>query len=158
MMLAGSLHESLNAWHPVGDGRQTHSHTQGAWTVTITADRADSVGCAIWELTVSRVVVGEAKRPVRDWAERIAKRASGLLESLRVHEVDDQRNEAILRSQSPSKKGSKAQYYEIHLSGNEVATMKRFAADTNAGTRREQIAFSLTNEVIGKLSEDLIAE
>ena len=158
MTLADSLLESLSDWQPTGDGRHAHSHSAGDWTVALTADRADSVGCACWELTVSRASVNEPKRNLRQWAERIANRTTGLLESLQVIEVDDDKNEAILRSSKPSKKADIVRYYEVHLFGIGLATVRRYAANTAAGTRREQVSYVLTNEVIAKLAEDLIAE
>lgn len=158
MTLADSLLESLSAWQPSGDGRQTHNHSAADGTVALTVDRADSVGCSCWELTVSRASVNEPKRNLRQWAERIASRTTGLLESLQVIEVDDEKNEAILRSSKPSKKATIARYYEVHLVGIGLATVRRYAADTAAGTRREQVPYVLTNEVIAKLAEDLIAE
>jgi len=157
MTLADNLLESLSAWQPAGEGRQTYSHSAGEWSVALTTDRADSVGCACWELTVSRVSMNESKRNVRQWAEQIA-RTTGLLESLQVIEVDDEKNEAILRSSKPTKKADIARYYEVHLVGMSLATVRRYGADTAAGTRREQVPYVLTNEVIAKLAEDLIAE
>jgi hypothetical protein len=158
MTLADSLLESLSAWQTTGDGRHLHRHLAGDWSVELTADRVDSVGCACWELTVSRAWVNEPQRNLRQWAERIATRTTGLLESLQVIEVDDEKNEAILRSSKPSKKADIAQYYEVHLFGMGLATVRRYAADIGAGTRREQVSFVLTNEVIAKLADDLIAE
>jgi hypothetical protein len=158
MTLADSLLESLSAWQPAGEGRQTYTHSAGEWTVALMADRADSVGCACWELAVSRASVNEPKRNLRQWADRIAHRTTGLLESLQVIEVDDEKNEAILRSSKPTKKADIARYYEVHLVGVGLATVRRYAADTAAGSRREQVPYVLTNEVIGKLAEDLIAE
>jgi hypothetical protein len=158
MTLADNLLESLSAWQPTGKGRQSHSYPAGDWSVTLTVDRADSIGCACWELTVSRASVNEPHRELRQWADRIASRTTGLLESLQVIEVDDEKNEAILRSSKPTRKADIVTYYEIHLAGMGLATVRRYAADKAVGSRREQVSFVLTNEVIAKLAEDLIAE
>lgn len=158
MTLADNLLESLNAWQPTGDGRQTYSNSTGDWSVTLTVDRADSIGCACWEMTVSRASVNELPRELRQWADRIANRTTGLLESLQVIEVDDEKNEAILRSSKPTRKANVVHYYEVHLDGMGLATVRRYAAEIKSGMRREQISFVLTNEVIAKLADDLIAE
>ena len=46
---------------------------------------------------------------------------AGLLEPLKVYEVDDTRNEAVLRSEAPAAKGDALSYYEIRLSGLSTA-------------------------------------
>lgn len=158
MTLADNLLESLNGWQPATAGRHSHTHASGDWTVTVTADRVETVGSSCWEVTVARTAPSPHARALRPWAEEIARRTTGLLESLKVHEVDDQKGEAVLRSSKPTKKGTVLHYYDVHLYRQGLATVRRYAADANAGSRREQIAFALTNEVIAKLADDLIAE
>ena len=46
-------------------------------------------------------------------------------------------------------------YYEVHLRGLTHATVRRFQANRAAGTRREQVAFALTHEVLAKLAGDI---
>ena len=157
MTLADSLLESLEGWRPP-EGRQTHSFAANDWTVSVTADRSDSVGCLLSDLTVARSTVDALPWPVRSWAERVAGRVTCLMEPLKVIEVDDERREAILRSQAPAKKGAIAQYYEIQLNGNGVSNVRRFKADTTAGTKREQVPFALTHEAVAKLAEDISKE
>lgn len=155
MTLADSLLESLESWRPPAEGRHTLTHNHGDWAVSVTADRADSVGCLIGDITVTRTSVGGDRLPVGEWANRTASRVTGLIEPLKVIEVDADKDEAMLRSTSPSKKGDNANYYEVLLTGVGGATVKRYRADTAAGTRRESIPYALTHEVVAKLADDL---
>ena len=70
-------------------------------------------------------------------------------------EVDDHQQEAILRSDDPTVKGDDRLYYEVHLRGLSHATVRRFKGSRAASTRREQVAFALTHEVLAKLVEDI---
>lgn len=155
MTLADSLLESLESWRPPAGGRHTLTLSPGDWSVSVTADRADSVGCLIWDMTLTHTAVGGDHLPVADWAKRTASRVTGLIEPLNVIEIDTSKNEAMLRSTSPSMKGEVASYYEVLLTGTGGATVKRYRADTATGARREQTAFALTHEVVAKLADDM---
>jgi hypothetical protein len=155
MTLADSLLESLESWRPPAEGRHTLTLTPGDWAVSVTADRADTVGCLIWDLSVTRTTVGGDRQTVAEWAKRSAERITGLVEPLKIIEIDTEKNEAMLRSTSPSRKGEVASYYEVLLTGLGGASVRRYRADTAAGGRREQIAFALTHEVVSKLADDL---
>lgn len=71
--------------------------------------------------------------------------------------MDDARQEAVLRSDSPSRKGETASYYELRLHGLTTAVVRRYQANPAAGTRREQVVFPLTHEVLAKLAADIAA-
>ncbi|HEY2783642.1 MAG TPA: hypothetical protein VGJ05_01595 [Fimbriiglobus sp.] len=152
--------EALAAWQPIGSGRQTWSHLLPAegWVVGLEADRSDSVGCVAWQLSLARTGSAPLGQTTRKWADKIAARVTGLLEPLKVVEVDDPAAEAILRSTTPSKRGPNAAYYEIALSGTEKASVRRFHSDPKAGTPRTQVSFSLTHEVLAKLVDDMIRD
>ena len=151
MILAELLPGRLNEWRPSGEGRHSWSETDAAsgWTVHITADRNDSLGCLAWEIELSRpnAVSGLT---LRTWAERIAGHVGGFLEDLKLLEVDDTLNEAILRSDEPTRRGAEVTYYEVRLTGLTRAVVRRFKADTSIASRREQISFAVTHEAIGK--------
>jgi hypothetical protein len=86
----------------------------------------------------------------------IAERVSGLLEPLAIYEVDEARNEAILRSEEPSRKGEALAYYEVRLVGLSCATVRRFAS-TRTTPGRTQVAFAITHETLAKLAGDIAA-
>ena len=65
----------------------------------------------------STPLAGGDAAALRAWADRIAGRARGLLEPLKVIEVDAERDEAILRSDTPAAQGEDRFYYEVHLKG-----------------------------------------
>src|SRR4051794_10149352 len=114
MTLTESLLPKLSDWLPAGAGRHSWSESFPAegWTVAITADKADSLSCLVWELTLARTADASAGLALKSWAAAIAQRVSGLMEPLAVYEVDQTRNEAVLRSEEPSRKGEALAYYE----------------------------------------------
>jgi hypothetical protein len=153
MTLENTLLEKLSEWRP-GPGRQ-ELHVAGAgWRVTVTADRSDVLGCLLWDLNLQRD--GSAKVDVQAWAANAAARITGLMEPLRVVEVDCSRQEAQLRSESPLERGDKRFYYELLLNGLGIATLRRFQT-LNGGGKRAQTTYTLTHEVLAKLVGDLTA-
>ena len=148
----------LADWRPAG--RQTlHVAPEGAgWALTLSADRSDEVACLIWELTLRRTAPAAAGQTVKAWAGRAARRVTGLLEPLKVVEVDEPRNEALLRSREAARRGDELFYYEVLLRGTSEAQLRRYRAAAEPGSRREQIAFPLTHEAVAKLVGDLTAD
>jgi hypothetical protein len=161
MTLNETLLAKLAEWRP-GAGRKTlNVPDEGAgWAVSLTADRADELGCLTWELTLRRgaPLPGGDAQALRAWADRAAGRARGLLETLKVVEVDGERDEALLRSDTPSSKGEDRFYYEVRLKGAGVADVRRYRGSLAATGKREQIAFALTHEALARLAADLSAE
>lgn len=152
-----SLLPKLSEWKPAGEGRHSLAVAlpEVGWAVHLTADKTDSLSCLVWELTCARTDEAPAGFTLKGWAEGVAQRATGLLEPLRLLEVDDARGEALLRSDAPAKKGERLAYYEARLFAAGRATVRRFLASrTESG--REQVAFALTHEVLAKLADDIV--
>jgi hypothetical protein len=153
--------EKLAEWRP-GRGRHTLGVPDEAtgWATAVTADRADELGCLVWEMAVRRstTLPGGDARALRAWGDRIAARARGLLEMLKVVEVDAERDEAILRSDTPTAKGEERFYYEVHLKATGSASVRRYHGSLAGQGKREQIAFALTHEALARLADDLTAE
>lgn len=158
MTLAKALQQKLSNWNHAGSERSSlvAADEGSGWTATITADRADELGCRVWELTCQRVA-GPMAAGLRTWAERICSRVTGLLEPLRLVEVDAQRLVAQLRSQSPTARDEQEFYHEVLLHAAGTAAVRRYQA-ARAGQPRQQVAFVLTHEVLAKLAGDLTAE
>ena len=156
MTLTESLLPKLSEWRPAGAGRHSWSAAfpDEGWTVHLTADRADSLSCLAWELTLARTGEAPEGLTLRTWASAIADRVSGLMEPLKLLEVDDTRGEAILRSDEPTKKGERVSYYEVRLTGLTQAVVRRFTA-TRTTSGREQVPFALTHETLAKLAGDV---
>jgi hypothetical protein len=156
MTLAESLLPKLSDWRPAGDGRHSWSETPAAlgWTVQLAADKTDTLSCLVWELTLTRTAEPPAGLTLEGRAEAVAARVRGLMEPLAVHEVDTTRDEAVLRSTSPTKRGEALAYYEVRLHGLGRAVVRRFRA-TRAAPGREQVAFALTHEALAKLAGDI---
>ena len=155
MTLAETLQQRLSGWTPSGTGRHTWSTPFEGWTVHIAADRNDSLSTLVWDLVLERNGPGPEGMTLKSWASDIAGRVSGLLEDLKVIEIDSTRDEAILRSDEPSRRGDMLGFYELRLTGLDRALLRRFKADTAAKTKREQVPFAVTHEVLGQVAEDI---
>ena len=155
MSLENTLLEKLADWRP--DGRQPLVVPGEPWAVCLTADRSDQVGCLMWELTLRRCPPA-ASATLQAWAERVAGRVTGLLEPLKLLEVDTLRDEALLRSEEPARRGERVFYYELLLKGRGEALLRRYHGAHHGQARREQVAFALTHEALAKLVADLTAD
>lgn len=156
MTLNEKLLPKLSDWRPVGDGRHSlnAAFPDEGWSVQLAADKADTLSCLLWEVSLARTSEVPAQFSLRDWAARVASRVTGLMEPLRVLEVDDARGEAVLRSDTPAKKGERVAYYEVRLANGTTATVRRFHASRTA-SGREQVAFAITHEALAKLASDI---
>jgi hypothetical protein len=159
MMLNETVLHELAEWRPAG-GRQTLNLSDKAsgWALAITADRNDELGCLAWELSFQRSGKAPAGHDLAGWAQRVADRVTGLLEPLKVVEVDCLRREALLRSNEPAQRQDRILYYEVLLKNNNQATVHRYKGFPLSTGRREQVAFALTHEALAKLAADLTAD
>jgi hypothetical protein len=157
MTLDERLLENLANWRP-DTGRQALvvSGPTDSTNVTVTADRCDVVGAQLWEVAYHRPATLNADG-LRSWAEKTAARATGLLEPLRVLEVDTERLTALLRSQAPTQRGDNLFYYELKLHGDGRAQLERFQAPAKPEGHRQQTIFALTHETLAKLVADIDA-
>jgi len=158
MTLDEALRQKLSEWRPSGSGRVTLviPDEGTGWSATLSADRADEFSCLTWELSLRRTA--GAVPDLRGWADRVARRVTGLLEPLRVVEVDAARAEAQLRSDSPTQRSDHLFYSEVLLTGGGAACLRRYRTGRQPGARREQVAFPLTHEALAKVAADLVAE
>jgi hypothetical protein len=159
MNLSEALLERLGNRKPAS-GRTSVSAIDEAsgWSATAAVDEANSLSCLLWELRLRRgpSTAEGSSDELRIWAEQIANRATGLLENLRVMEIDASRGQALLRSQQPAQRGDEVFYYEVLLTGTHEVLLRRYRAWHNNG-RREQVTFAVTNEALAKLVSVLIA-
>ena len=161
MTLDEPLLARLAEWRPAGDGPHAFHAPLAApgWALALTADRAETLGCLATELTVRQPA---ADQPVEaaaltQWAVRAVRRVTGLLEPLKLVEVDVTRSEALLRSERPSARGESVQYYELLLRGEHAATLRRYQAPRTGPGKRQPVPFALTHETVAKLAADLTA-
>lgn len=150
MTLENTLLQKLAEWRPAA-GRQTLTVTDAiaGSSVSITSDRQEGLGCAVWELALHRIAATGGET-LQSWARRCEGPVAGLLEPLQVLEIDAERGEAILRSNDPSRRGEELHYYELLLKGTSEAVMRRYRMPRPNG-RREQVAFTLTHEAAARL-------
>jgi hypothetical protein len=156
MTLEETLLQNLAEWR-FDNGRQTLTvaHPETGWTGTVAADCSDRVGCHLWEVNLTRPETAPAAADLTTRAERLASRATGLMEPLRLIEVDVQGDTALLRSAVPQKRGDDLFYYEVLLR-SAGAGVRRY--QSSAKGARQQVAFPLTHEATAKLAADLTAD
>jgi hypothetical protein len=161
MSLAETLLEKLADWRPAGEGRPSAGIAlpEHGWTVGLTAEKADSVGCRLTQLEATRSEpVADDDAALEAHVRRAAGRATGLLEPLRLVEIDRGRHVALLRSDAPAAKGDAVQYYEVQFQGRNRVTVGRFKAKKVSPAGREAIPFALTHEALAKLVDDLVRD
>lgn len=154
MTLDETLRQKLADWRP-DTTRQTLTvaDADSDWKVTITADRVESLGGLLWEVALERLSTAP-EIPLAQQAERISSQVTGLLEPLRLVEIDAHRNLAQLRSTAPAARGNDLAYYEVLREANGSTQLRRYQ-HTTPGGKRQQIPFSLTHEALAKLVADL---
>lgn len=159
MTLNETVTAKLAEWRPAASERSTLAipDAGAGWTVAVSADRNDELGCMVWELSLRRAGAAAAGVTLATWAERAAAHVTGLLEPLKLLEVDAQRQEAQLRSQKPSERGQALYYYEVLLKGTSEALLRRFQASHETGKPRTQVAFPMTHESLARVVADLAA-
>ena len=161
MTLAETVLQKVADWRPSGERRHSLLIPDGGsgWAVELQADRCDELGCRVWEMTLRRTrKLASSASALQSWADRAAERVTSLLEELRVVEVDPQRNEALVRSSTPTCREQTVSYFEVLLRGTKSATLRRFHAYQEPGHRREQISFPITHEALAKVVADLTSE
>src|SRR4051812_37116725 len=98
MTLENTLQQNLAKWRfPHGERRELTVEENG-WVAAIHADSADTVGCHVWEIALSRPNGPEGTVDLKARAARLADQVTGLLEPLKLLEVDDAHGTALLRS------------------------------------------------------------
>jgi hypothetical protein len=158
MTLENLLQRKLADWRPDSTSdRLTVDDAAGGWRATVRADTVETVGARLREVSVARLAPLDNPAPLADRARAVASRVTGLLEPLRLVEVDSPQDVAQLRSDSPAVKGEGVAYYEVTLHGHGAAQVSRYEAGHNGGKRR-QVPFTLTHEALGKLVRDLTTE
>lgn len=123
----------------------------GLAQVTVDIQTLERLGGELWE-----VVVTPERTPVMlltDHATGLAKRLTGLLESLSFVECDTLRGIAMLRSEQPMKHDQELSYYELLVEQNGKMNLRRY--QNRIGGTRHQVPFVLTREALAKAIADL---
>ena len=155
MSLDVLLLEKLAKWRPDSSEATLQASGDG-WNVSVAVDCVDLVGCRLRELSLRRT----AETPtveLKTRAEQLCQRVTGLLEALRIVEVDQLHITALLRSEEPGQLGEERFYYEVLLEADANSTVRRYQAPREGQPRRQQVAFTLTHEALAKLVRDLTA-
>jgi hypothetical protein len=115
----------------------------------------EALGCRLWQVAL-RPLTPAPTADLKARAEQLAGRVTGLLEPLRLVEVDAERGSAQLRSDRPGHWGDGQFYYEVLMSADGATILRRYQAPAGADQpKRQQVAFTLTHEVLAKLVTDL---
>lgn len=146
-----TLQRKLADWQP-HSSRQTLAVGADAWNAQVVADRVESLGVELWEVRLTRTTAVTA--PLAEQVTTLAGRITGLMEPVRVVEIDATR--AQLRSTAPAAQGEALFYYEILRDADGTTHVARYQASLASG-KRQQIPFTLTREALAKLLADLTA-
>jgi len=159
MTLDETLLQNLAKWRPHSPRQVLDvAHPDSGTTVTLVADAVDELAGKWWEMRLTRTSPLPETTPalsLQERAERVAARVTGLLEPLRVIEVDAEQDVAQLRSHAPAVEGESLSYYEVTLHGHGGARVERYEGGREG--KRRQVPFALTHDAVGKLVRDLIA-
>ena len=150
MTLDELLLRKLAEWRPDSVRQPLEvNHPAGGWKVAVFAECIDTLGCRLREVVLTRTTPLSSQDSLADQAGRLAGRVFGLLEPLRLIEVDAEHQLAQLRSQSPARRGESLQYYEVlrHIDG--TTRLGRFEVGPTAG-KRQAVGFTLTHEAAGQ--------
>lgn len=150
MTLEKTLLQKLAEWRPTSAAAPLTVTTPDGGTVGLTLERNEEIAARVREITLRR------PQPVQDlraWADRLCQRTTGLLEELALIEIDPGQGTAQLRSQEPTRRDEANSYYEVLLNAKGEASVRRFQAQV--GTKREQVGFALTHEVLARFVNDL---
>jgi hypothetical protein len=155
-MLRTKLAEhSYDLEDPSGSSRNTIRHD--GWKVVFRPESRDVLGCSLQDVNLERVS-GQAAGDTRTWAERVCRKVTGLLEPLKVVEIDAGNQVALLRSAEPTPNDSGLDYHEVELHGTAHAVVRRYRGFHEAGKKREQIPFTVTYEALAQLVRGITAE
>lgn len=154
MTLENQLLEKLANWRPDNQSSPlvVEDHTSG-WRVHLQVDTADTLSVRLNSLEVRRVHPLADATPLTQRAERLAA-FTGLLEPLKLIEVDRDRGIAQLRSAAPASQGAALRYFELLRHEDGTTLLQRY--ETGSGPR-QAIAFTLTHETLLKAIGELTA-
>jgi hypothetical protein len=154
MSRTNTLLNTLNELKPTGAFPQRLLVRDAAVAATVEMDVHQLDKLSI-ELSMLRVSPEQASRVgLRDRAVALAQRVTGLMEKLNAIEIDDERGEALLRSDTPVAQDESRLYYELILQRQGVTTLHRYQGSTIKSSRKE-VPFTLTREALAKLINDL---
>ena len=139
---------------PVGDEERRKADfidPETGTTVHLLLDHVEKLGCHVWEVNVTRPTASHVLMP---WAKRVADEVTGLLEPLKVVEVDEAHGKALLRSDEPKVTSEDLFYYEVALEKSGSASVRRYRG-AKQPIKREQVGFTITREALAKLVVDL---
>jgi hypothetical protein len=158
MTLNDTALQKLADWRPAAGRHALMVGEEGlGWAAAVTADRNDELGCLLWEVELRRTTAKGAAS-LRAWADQAAGRVTGLPEPLKVVEVDEPRDEALLRSSTPKQRGEALYYYEVRLKGTAQATLCRYQASHDSAKPRSQVAAPLTHEALASVIAGLATD
>jgi hypothetical protein len=128
----------------------------GPFQMTIRYDLASPVGLRCQSLDfVAASAANRSLDELRAWAQRLASRASYLMEPLKFVEADALANEVLLRSDGPTPRQGRRAFYELRIQSPGTVRLSRVSFDETS-RRREPESFQLTREALERLVDDLV--
>lgn len=115
----------------------------------------DQFSCVVNELRCLTPAPQQETPDVMKGVQRLTQKVSYLLEDLRLHEGEEDRQLALVRSVAPFRGSDSIAYYEVRLDSRSLR-FARYRLRKGQHTR-EQIPFFMTREVLERLVNDLAA-
>lgn len=158
MIPAEMILEKLSDWRPTGPGPHHLQLELGrpGTSATLSAAQTDTFSVLLTEIimTTGQPATCPAAE-LTQHAVEIAARVTGLVEPLKVYEVDSHQSKALLRSAMPTERGGKLYYYELTLTGKHLANLKRYHVGKSGGAR-EAVSFPLTHEAVAMVIGEVV--
>lgn len=129
-----------------------------AQRLTLDLLAVDSLSCSLEALLLQIPrLAGREATVIQDWADRLARRVTYLLEHVGPIETDTTTGTVLVRSNPPDRSASATRYYEMLLSAqaNGTFALKRYQAESGQ-PGRQLVEMHLTREVLTRLVGDLI--
>jgi hypothetical protein len=151
MIHVDTVGKSLDERLRPGLAQQTLLLSVGELACELDLEKADALACVLTRLQV--MPAAPPSVPLTERSQTVASRITGLMEPLRVVEVDAPAAVAQLRSLAPATVGDGRAYYELLLETSGRATLHRYVGKWDGP--RQTIPFTLTREALAKLIVDL---
>ncbi|MCX7664670.1 MAG: hypothetical protein N2112_03905 [Gemmataceae bacterium] len=154
-MSVKTLQQNLSNWNPQGEG--PHEATfplADSWRIHLVVHKVESLASSIQRLTFVREpqIQGNLSR----FATTLTQSLHGWLDKIQVIECDPNLNHAVLRSEITQTQNASIRYYEIRLFGTNQVQLECYVFDRATDSKREQVSFTWTHEMITKLAEEIV--
>ena len=155
MEFGKEVRERLSRLGPFRDRHEKLAVEQSGVRLEIDLEAADEFSCCFDELRLhARSMEDADTAALKDWAGRIGRTITYLLEQVQPLEVDADHGKVLLRSAPPDKRAAHTTYYELVVDRDGWLSLQRFRTGPEM-LRRARVSCTCTREQVDKLVDDL---